>query len=146
MKPITHVFMDWVVARVRAAIPTEWREVVHVHDDRETDLAELIFKNINTGTGCCAAVSLPSLRKEGDNAASNTQYRVQVEIGVVHNATLLPSLNSHALTETLFRSFVGAEFESGGFLSFDVGADNLSSTIDGSQQTHLFSVSYTLTI
>lgn len=138
--------MDWVVARVRAAIPAEWREVVHVHDDRETDLAELIAQNLNEGTGCCAAVSFPALRKEGDPAASNTQYRVQVEIGVVHNAVLLPELDSHALTETLFRAFVGAEFEGGGFLSFDVGADNLSSTINGAKQTHLFSVSSTLTI
>lgn len=138
--------MDWVVARVRAAIPADVAENVLVFDDRESDLEGLIFKAVNKGTGCCVAVSLPSLQKEGDPAPSNTQYRVQVEVGVVQNAVLLPELSSHQLAETLFRAFVGAEFECGGFLAFDVSADNLSSIIRGSEQTHIFSVSYTLTL
>lgn len=146
MNPISHVFMDWVVERLRSAIPAEWADKVHLHDDRETDLAELIFQNLNEGTGCCVAVSFPHVRKEGDPAPSNTQYRVQVEVGVVHNAVLLPELSSHALAETLFRAFVGAEYECGGFLAYDVGADNLNSTVNGAKQTHLFSVSYTITI
>ena len=146
MKPISTAFMDWVVARLRAALPAEVAENVLVFDDRESDLEGLIFKAVNKGTGCCVAVSLPSLQKEGDPAPSNTQYRVQVEVGVVHNAVLLPELSSHQLAETLFRAFVGAEFEAGGIMPFDISADNLSSTINRGEQTHIFSVSYTITL
>ena len=146
MKPISHSFLDWVVARLKEAIPAELKADVPVYDDRSIDLPQLIAKAVNKGLGACVAVSLPGLSKEGDPEPSNTQYRVTVEVGVAHNAAVKSDLNSHALAETLFRSFAGAEFHSGGVMAFDVGVDDLHSTVQNAHLTHLFSVYYTLTI
>lgn len=146
MQPITKRFADWVVARVRAAIPEEWRADVPVYDERELDLAQRINEAVNGGCGACWAVSMPTLRQEGDSAPGNTQYRVQVEIGLTHNAGLKSELDSLALAETVFRAFVGAEFDAGGFLAYDVGADSLMSDANGMKLTHVFSVHYILTI
>lgn len=134
-------FVDWVLTRLRAAIPAAWAEQVPVYDERELDLEQLVGQAVNSGLGACVVASLPSFRKEGPGDPGNTLYRVSVEVAVMHNATLAPELPSAELTEDLFRAFVGAEWETaGGILSYRVGADTLTLSATKGKLLHEFTV------
>lgn len=146
MNAISSKFADWVVQRITHAIPAEWRESVPVYNERELNFDQHIQQSVNKGLGACFAVSLPRISKEGDNSPGNTQYRLQLEVGLTHNAGLSPALNSQELAEVVFRAFVGAEYYSGGILAYDVAADNLTGTSTGVSQTHVFSVYFILTL
>lgn len=134
-------FVDWVLTQLRSAIPAEWNEKVPVFDERELNLEQLVSQAVNSGLGACVVASLPTFRKEGMSEPGNTLYRVSVEVGVMHNATLAPELPSSELAEALFRAFVGAEYETaGGILCHRVGADTLTQNATKGKLLHQFTV------
>ena len=141
MEAITYRFLDWAKQRI-----VEQSEGVlavdSVFDEREQDLGNSIKLSVMKGLGVAVVLSLPDLNMVG-NEPGETLYSVSADVWVFHNKGLSPDFDSVKLTEHLFRQFAGVKFDlPNGHLRPNIKADNLRHEVNGTKQTHYFTLSY----
>lgn len=141
MEAISYGFLNW--ARMELVQHSEGLlEPDDVFDERELDLVQHIKLAVNKGLGLAVVLSLPTLRRVGDEPGE-TQYEVSADVWVFHNKALSREVDSVLLTEHLFRHFAGAQYDTPNrYLPANVSVESLQHDINGTKQTHYFTISY----
>lgn len=141
MEGITYGFLDW--ARERIVEHSEGLlKPDDVFDEREQGLVQSIKLAVGKGLGLAVVLTLPSLRQQGDEPGE-TQYEASAEVWVFHNKALSAEVDSALLTEHLFLQFAGASYNKpDSYLRANVRADGLQHDVNGTKQTHYFTISY----